>query len=67
MTVADLIEFLKTQPQELPVISRMYSDYDLLKSDEIEVVEMCLPREDGWVQYKREDMPSQKYLCFPGN
>ena len=67
MTVAELIEFLKTQPQDLLVVYQKYSEQALLEAKEIMVGEYCLPRPDGWVQYKRPDMPSQKYLAFPGN
>jgi hypothetical protein len=67
MTVAELIEFLKTQPQELPVAYAIYSEYALLEAGCIEVKELCRPRNDGWLEYKRPDKPSQKYLVFPGN
>ena len=67
MTVAELIEFLKTQPQDIPVAYQLFSEQTLLDASQIRVDEFCLPRPDGWVQYKRPDMPSQKYLIFPGN
>jgi hypothetical protein len=67
MTVAELIEFLKTHPQDMPVAFAIYSEYALLDSEEIGVKELSLPRNDGWVEYKRPDKPSQKYLVFPGN
>lgn len=67
MTVAELIKFLKKQPQDLPVAIEMYSEQYLLDIDEIKIVELCDPRPDGWVQNKRPDMPYQKYLLFPGN
>lgn len=67
MTVSELIEFLKTKPQELQVIYVCYSDYSLLSSDEISVVNLCQPRPDGWIQDKRPDKPTQRYLLFPGN
>ena len=67
MTVAELIEFLKTQPQELLVSYKKYSEQVLLESKEITIDELCVARADGWIQYKRPDMPSQKYLLFPGN
>ncbi len=67
MTVAELIEFLKTQPQELTVLYRCCSDQVELEAVEIRIAEFCLPRHDGWVQNKRPDMPSQPYLLFPGN
>jgi hypothetical protein len=67
MTVSELIEFLKTQPQDLPVAYAIYSEYALLESEDIVVRGLCLPREDGWVASKRPDRPSQQYLVFPGN
>lgn len=67
MTVAELIEVLKTHPQELQVISKMFSEYCILEADDIGVGKACEPRPDGWVQNFRKDMPSQDYLMFPGN
>lgn len=67
MTVAELIEFLQTQPQDLQVIYACYSENDLLQADEIRIVEACEPRPDGWVANKRPDKPTRTYLCFPGN
>lgn len=67
MTVKELIEYLKTQPQDLPVAYRCMSEQLLLEEKEICVVELCLPRPDGWVHDKRPDKPSQPYLLFPGN
>ena len=65
MTVAELIEFLQKQPQDLLVAYQRYSEQCLL--EEIEVRELCEPRPDGWVQDKRQDMPTRMYLVFPGN
>jgi hypothetical protein len=67
MTVAELIELLKTQPQELPVAYELYSDYALLETEAITVKELSVPRNDRWIESKRPDKPSQKYLVFPGN
>lgn len=67
MTVKELIEFLQTQPQDLPVIYRMCSEYCLLESKEIQITEQCETRPDGWVPNKRPDKPTQTYLTFPGN
>ena len=67
MNVAELIEFLKTQPQDLPVAYRCCSEQCLLGAREIRVVEACEPRPDGWIQDKRPDMPTRLYLMFPGN
>ncbi len=67
MKVKDLIEFLHLQPQDIEVGIAMYSEYQILNFDEIKVVEHCQPRPDGWIQWKRPDMPTQFYLMFPGN
>lgn len=67
MTVAELIEFLKTQPQDLQVIHEMCSEYCLLEADAIYIGHACEPRPDGWVPNKRPDKPSKQYLIFPGN
>lgn len=67
MTVSDLIEYLKQQPQDLIVVHRMYSDQVILEANEIKVGQCCLPRNDGWVQNSRPDKPLQDYLILPGN
>jgi len=67
MTVADLIAFLQRQPQDLPVAYSSCSEQVLLQVHEIEIVDLCKPRPDGWIQNKRPDMPTQQYLLFPGN
>jgi hypothetical protein len=67
VNVAELIEFLKTQPQELPVAYALYSESCLLEVGEIGIVEACEPRPDGWIQNKRPDRPARQYLMFPGN
>jgi hypothetical protein len=67
LTVAGLIAYLQQQPQDLLVIYRCCSEYDLLHTRDIRIVEACAPRADDWVQRKRPDMPSQPYLLLPGN
>jgi hypothetical protein len=67
MTVVELIEFLKTHPQDMPILFRQYSDYTELRADQIGVEEHQVPRGDGYVGSKRPDRPSQKFLVFPGN
>lgn len=67
MTVAELIAFLQTQPQDLPVAYRCFSEQVLLEPDGIRIKEECKPRDDGWIQNKRPDMETQTYLIFPGN
>lgn len=67
MTVKDLIDLLATYPKDLPVAYRIYSEQCLLEAKDIDVVDLCYPRPDGWVQDKRPDMPTQQYLLLPGN
>jgi hypothetical protein len=67
LTVAQLIEFLRAQPQELLVAYQIYSEQRLLEAEQIEIIDACIPRADGWLQDKRPDMPSRAYLMFPGN
>lgn len=67
MTVSELIEVLKQHPQDLQVAHRMFSEYCLLDSEEVSVMDLCLERPDGWIHDKRPDKPTQRYLVFPGN
>jgi len=67
VVVAELIEFLKKQPQDLPVAYKCCSEQCLLEEKEIEIVKLCAPRPDGWIQNWRYDKPLQNYLLFPGN
>lgn len=67
MTVAELIEFLKTQPQDMQVAYLHCSEAVVLEADQINIEEACDPRPDGWIQNKRADKPTRTYLMFPGN
>lgn len=67
MNVAELIAFLQKQPQDMPVAYDLFSEQCLLDVNYIRIKELCEPREDGWIQNKRPDMPSVTYLVFPGN
>ena len=67
MTVSELIDFLKTQPQDLPVAYQIYSENCLLETKNITIEEHCIPRPDGWVANKRPDKEFRPYLMFPGN
>lgn len=67
MTVSELIEFLQQFPGHLPVAYRLYSEQCLLDPKDIEVVKLCPPRPDGWIQNQRPDIRPQTYLRFPGN
>jgi len=67
MTVSELIAFLQTKPQDIQVAYRCCSEQCLLEAKEIDVVKLCAPRPDGWIQNSRSDMPKQEYLLLPGN
>lgn len=67
MTVSELIEFLKKQPQDLLVIHGMFSENCIIEEKDITVQECCEPRPDGWVAWKRPDKPTQLYLAIEGN
>lgn len=67
MLVKDLVAWLLTQDQDMPVAIKMYSDFLELDVDEIEIRKLCFPRSDGWVQNYRPDKTSINYLVFPGN
>lgn len=67
ITVAELIAFLQTQPQDLPVAYDKYSEQKLMELREIRVVTACAPRADGWIHELRSDRTQQQYLMFPGN
>ena len=64
MTVAELIEYLQTQPQDLQVAYRLHSEQCLLEQSDIELIKACEPRSDGWIQNERPDMPSVQYLLL---
>lgn len=67
MTVADLIRFLRRQPQDLLVAYHCCSEQCLLEASEIKVKRFCEPRPDGWIQDERPDKPARQYLVLPGN
>jgi len=67
MRVHELIELLKTFPQDLEVTYARFSEQCLLESTDIAIGQACPPRPDGWVQNYRKDMPHQDYLMLPGN
>lgn len=67
MTVKELIEHLKTQPQGALVAFKCFSEQCLLEKQDIELQNLCEPRPDGWIQNERPDMRTIQYLVFPGN
>ena len=67
MTVAELIDYLQTQPQDMQVAYDLFSEHSLLEVGDIRLYEACEPRPDGWIQRKRPDKPVRTYLMLPGN
>jgi hypothetical protein len=67
MTVAELIAYLQTQPQDLPVAYYALGEHMLLEASYIDVYEAGEPQPDGWIYTKSLDKPSVTYLVFPGN
>ena len=67
MTVREFIDFLQQQPPDILVAYEMFSEQCLLEPEDIKIVELCLPRKDGWIQDYRPDKETRKYLLIPGN
>ena len=67
MTVAEIIAYLETQPQDVHVAYRLNSEQCLLELSDIEIVAACPPRPDGWIHDRRPDKPVQMYLMLPGH
>jgi hypothetical protein len=67
MTVAELIAFLETQPQDIPVAYCLHSEQCLMEEGDIRVKQLQPARPDGWVHHPRPDVQSVPYLLFPGN
>lgn len=67
LTVADLIAFLQTQPQDLPVCYHLHSEFCLLETDDISVRQLQAHRPDGWIHSARPDKRTVAYLVLPGN
>lgn len=67
MTVKDFIEYLQEQPQDIKVAYYCCSEQCLLDTDDIDVMDLCEERIDGWIQNKRPDKKTEKYLVLPGN
>lgn len=66
MNVAELIAYLQTQPQDMQVAYDCHSEHCLLEANDIQLIEACEPRLDGWVQRKRPDKTTRTYLMLPG-
>ena len=67
MLVKELIELLKTFDQDLPIAYQLMSEQCLMEPTDISIAELCNARPDGWIQNRRPDMPTTKYLLFPGH
>jgi hypothetical protein len=62
--VSDLIKYLETLPQNLPVAYGKWSEQFLLEIKDINIVECCESRPDGWVAHARPDKKSIPYLLL---
>lgn len=70
ITVAELIVYLQTIPQDLIVAHKQYSEQCLLEIKKICIETHTVPRSDGWIHDwwdSNEDKQQQTYLVFPGN
>ena len=73
MSVRDLIEMLREiskglpKGEDTPICYRRFSEQCILERGDIELKQLCLPREDGWVQNYRQDKEDETYVVFPGN
>ena len=67
ITVSELITFLQEQDQAAHVAYLSCSEQCLLNLEDIDIKELCKPRNDGWIHDERPDKVAVKYLVFPGN
>lgn len=67
MNVRELIKILETYPLDIPVVYSCFSEQLMIEEKDIEIKELCMAREDGWVANKRPDKASMHYLVLPGN
>lgn len=78
MIVSDLIEKLKTFPPDATVIYQIYSDYDLLKAEDISFVKAedrriilhnghCMSWNERWKPKDVDDPQFITAVIFPGN
>lgn len=71
MNVGELRTFLESYPDDMPVIFKYCSDYEVLTPEGIEVVS-AVPQ-SGYVMRSHPTMSennkarTQQMLCFPGN
>lgn len=71
MNVGELRRFLEAYPEDMPVIFKYCSDYEVLTPEGIEVVS-AVPQ-SGYVMRSHPTMSAGnkskalKMLCFPGN
>lgn len=67
MKVFELIDFLRQQPQNIPVAYYRWSEQCMLEAKEINLCALGAARPDGWIQNARPDKDTELYLVFPGN
>ena len=70
MTVKELKILLEQFDENLPVCYSLYSEYELLEANDLEVKKLQPPRPDGWIACEwgpSPKLPTINYLVFPGN
>mgnify|MGYP001604601929 CR=1 FL=1 len=67
MTVAELIQHLKTFPSDLRVAYHIYSEQALLEEKDVLLAAYTPARPDGWIENARPDKRTETYVMFPGN
>jgi hypothetical protein len=64
MRINELIKLLETYPDDLQVVYHLWSEQKLLKESDINIEELCHPRQDDWVPNKRPDRDTKTYLVI---
>lgn len=67
MTVRELIRYLESFDQDLPIVYELHSEYRLLEAQNIRVRSLHPARNDGWVHSFDHTQHTVPYLIFPGN
>lgn len=64
MTLRELLVILEDFDPELPVCFPCHSEWVEMEPSDVMTKELCKPRGDGWIQAKRPDQESIKYLVL---
>ena len=63
-TVAAMIEYLKSLPQDMKIVKSEWSEHVLLEAKNFSIDELCVARPDGWVHEARPDKETERYLVI---